>query len=412
MQINKKPWAILSVCGLQQRIDTNPDYQRPAAWSKSQKQLLIDTIVRGYDVPKFYWLQTAKSPSETWEVVDGQQRLRAIFEYHRDGFTLPDDSEPIKGHKVAGLKYSELPTDVRMEFDNYQLDVSIIQDPAQDEVEEMFLRLQNGTTLKAQEKRNAMPGNMRDLVREIGAHQFFNSCNFKNGRLNFDLVAAQMIAIELAGEPTNIKAKNLNDMYADNKSIDPKGMTAKKVKRVLEFLLKSFPSKTGELERYSVVSLYIIVSQCLENYVMDGRESEFSKWFIALEQERLVQNKLAGEDMNPEFLSYREAISHSTDSLDSLKIRDEFLSNRYFLAQPDLVVRDTQRTFTHPQRLAIFRRDQQICQVRVKCSGAKCDWDAWEADHILPHSKGGKTTVENGQVACPPCNASKGATLN
>ena len=107
MQINKKPWAILSVCGLQQRIDTNPDYQRPAAWSKSQKQLLIDTIVRGYDVPKFYWLQTAKSPSETWEVVDGQQRLRAIFEYHRDGFTLPDDSEPIKGYKVAGLKYSE-----------------------------------------------------------------------------------------------------------------------------------------------------------------------------------------------------------------------------------------------------------------------------------------------------------------
>ena len=411
MQINKKPWPILSVCGIQARIDTNPDYQRPAAWSKSQKQLLIDTIVRGYDVPKFYWRQTSKSQPETWEVVDGQQRLRAIFEYQKDLFGLPDDSEPINGVEVSGLKYSELPINVRTDFESYPLDVSVIQDPGPDEVEEMFLRLQNGTSLKAQEKRNAMPGNMRDLVREIGTHAFFTSCNFKNGRLNYDLVAAQMIAIELAGMPTNVKAKHLNEMYSNNKTIDPKGPIAKKVRSVLGFLLTAFPTKSGELERYSVVSLYILVSHCLANYVMDGREPAFAKWFIALEQERLLQNNLPGEDMNPDFLSYREAISHSTDSLDSLKIRDEFLSTRYFLAQPDLVARAKQRNFSHPQRLAIFRRDQQICQVRAKCSGAKCGWDAWEADHVVPWIMGGETTVANGQVACPPCNASKGANL-
>ena len=411
MQINKKPWPVLSVCGIQARIDTNPDYQRPPAWSKSQKQLLIDTIIRGYDVPKFYWRQTSKSQPETWEVVDGQQRLRAIFEYQKDSFGLPEDSEPINGNAVAGLKYSQLPINVRTDFDSYPLDVSVIQDPDPDEVEEMFLRLQNGTSLKAQEKRNAMPGNMRDLVREIGTHLFFKSCNFKNGRLNFDLVAAQMIAIELAGEPTNVKAKNLNEMYQNHKSIDLKGPVAKKVTRVLDYLLRAFPKKTGELERYSVVSLYILVSQCLENFVMEGKESDLANWFISLEQERFVQNQFSGEDMDPDFLSYREAISHSTDAVDSLKTRDVFLSTRFFLAQTELVARDGQRAFTHPQRLAIFRRDKQICQVRVKCSGIKCDWDAWEADHIIPHTMGGQTTVANGQVACPPCNASKGANV-
>jgi len=52
MEISKKPWPILSVCGFKSRIDTNPDFQRPAVWSIGQKQLLIDTILRGYDIPK------------------------------------------------------------------------------------------------------------------------------------------------------------------------------------------------------------------------------------------------------------------------------------------------------------------------------------------------------------------------
>ena len=72
MEINKKPWPILSVCGFRNRIDTNPDFQRPPVWSLGQKQLLIDTILRGYDIPKLYWRKISKSP-EKYEVVDGQQ---------------------------------------------------------------------------------------------------------------------------------------------------------------------------------------------------------------------------------------------------------------------------------------------------------------------------------------------------
>lgn len=43
MEISKKPRSLLSVCGYKNRIDTNPDFQRPAVWSLGQKQLLIDT---------------------------------------------------------------------------------------------------------------------------------------------------------------------------------------------------------------------------------------------------------------------------------------------------------------------------------------------------------------------------------
>lgn len=49
----------------------------------------------------------------------------------------------------------------------------------------------------------------------------------------------------------------------------------------------------------------------------------------------------------------------------------------------------------------------RICKLKLKCDDKKCDWDIWEADHIIAWSKGGKTVVENGQVACPNCNSAK-----
>jgi len=51
---------------------------------------------------------------------------------------------------------------LRIVFDIYPLDIVVIETD-EDEVREMFLRLQNGTSLKAPEKRHAMTGNMRDF---------------------------------------------------------------------------------------------------------------------------------------------------------------------------------------------------------------------------------------------------------
>lgn len=81
MKTNKKPWPLGTLShahGIRRRIDTNPDFQRPAVWTTAQKQLLIDTILREYDVPKMYWRKLASAP-DRYDVVDGQQRLRAIW---------------------------------------------------------------------------------------------------------------------------------------------------------------------------------------------------------------------------------------------------------------------------------------------------------------------------------------------
>ena len=413
MELNKQPWPLTTVFGIQDRIDTNPDYQRPPVWSLSQKQLLIDTILRGYDIPKMYWRKVSKNPDK-YEVVDGQQRLRTIWEFIEGGFSLGKNAEPLNGIDLKNVTYNKenskiLSDDLKRAFDIYTLDVIVMTDTDEEEVREMFLRLQNGTSLKAQEKRNAMSGNMRDFVKQIATHQFFENCKFDNSRYTYDLIAAQMIKTELGGGPCNVKNADLNKMYKENSEFDINGLKAKKVKRVLDFLLNAFPEKTPELERYSSVSLYIMVSHLLERYVCHNIEQSIKNWFIEFETYRREQKKLDVDSCDPEILSYHDRTSHSTDSEDSLEWRNEFMLRKYLEYNLSIELKDNNRSFTHEQRLAIYRKNNGLCQLKIKCDGKKCEWGNWEADHIIAWSKGGKTIVDNGQVACPECNSSKGA---
>lgn len=415
MELNKQPWPLTTVFGIKDRIDTNPDYQRPPVWSISQKQLLIDTILRGYDIPKMYWRKVSKNPDQ-YEVVDGQQRLRTIWEFISGGFSLGKNAESLNGFDLKNVTYNKentkiLPDDLKRSFDIYTLDVIIMTETDEEEVREMFLRLQNGTSLKAQEKRNAMSGEMRDFVKHTATHNFFENCKFDNSRYTYDLIAAQMIKTELAGGACNVKNADLNKMYKEYIEFDNNGTKAKKVKRVLDFLLKAFPEKTPELERYSSLSLYIMVSHLLERYACHNMEEQLKTWFIDFESYRREQKKLDSDSCDPEILSYHDRTSHSTDSEDSLEWRNEFLLRKFLEYLPSLELKDNNRSFTHEQRLAIFRKNSGICQVKIKCNGKKCEWGNWEADHIIPWSKGGKTKVENGQVSCPECNSSKGATF-
>ena len=169
---------------------------------------------------------------------------------------LPKDAEPIEGDAVAGRGYSDLPDELRSRFDVYPLDVVVLEDTDEDEVREMFLRLQNGTSLKAQEKRNAFPGKMRDFVHDLAQHPFFTKVGFANARFAFDHVAAQMVCLEMHGGPTNVKNADLNRMYERNREFDAKAPIAKSVKRALDIMAEVFPEKTPELERYNVIALY------------------------------------------------------------------------------------------------------------------------------------------------------------
>ena len=408
MDTNKKSWPVSFIDSIKARVNTNPDFQRPAVWSTSQKQLLVDTILRKYDIPKFYWRKIGSKP-ELYDVVDGQQRLRAIWGFLAGEYTLPKNADPIDEYEVAGLSYAQLPDDLRLVLGNYPLDIVILEETDEDEVREMFLRLQNGTSLKAQEKRNAYPGQMRDFICGLTKHPFFTRVEFTNSRFAFDHVAAQLVLLEMVGEPSNVKNADLNKMYEANKNFDPNSPTAKGVKRVLDIMAEVFPERTPELERYNVISLYCVISEIIKQYSIPDIKAVLHDWFLAFETKRREEKQNNDEVGDPEWTTYNEKISHSTDAAESIRWRMEFMLRNLLETHPDIPRKDEQRGFTHIQKLAIFRRDKGFCQLKIKCQGDKLAWDDWHADHIKPWSKGGHTTVENGQVACSACNLAKGA---
>lgn len=45
-----------------------PEWQRDEVWDTPRKQMLIDSILRGWRLPKFYFVATGP---QTYEVVDG-----------------------------------------------------------------------------------------------------------------------------------------------------------------------------------------------------------------------------------------------------------------------------------------------------------------------------------------------------
>jgi hypothetical protein len=299
-----------------------------------------------------------------------------------------------------------------MAFDTYQLDVVVVTDAVvdedEDEVRDMFLRLQNGTTLKAQEKRNAMTGAMRNFVKAIANHPFFENCRFTNQRFTFDHIAAQVALIEIAAGPSNVKDADLNRMYRNQTAFDPNSAVAKKIRRVLDFLYRAFPERTPELERYNVINLYCLISVLLDRYVSHELEKPLAAWFLTFEQERSANEELPEEERDVSLVEYRRLVSQSTDAEESIQARLDVYERRFFEAYPDIEQKDPERTFSHEQRLAIFRRDEGICQPRLGCNGERVTWGHWHADHRVAHALGGKTTVANGQVACIPCNLAKG----
>ena len=133
MDRSHETWPLVSVFHYKNDIDPTPDYQRYAVWTKKQQQLLMDSILRGLDIPKLYLRQTAADSAFKFEAVDGQQRLRAVWDFFDNQYPLSDDFTPEHG----GKKYKDLTMDQRMVFDHYQFNLVVIKDATDAEIREI-----------------------------------------------------------------------------------------------------------------------------------------------------------------------------------------------------------------------------------------------------------------------------------
>lgn len=173
-------------------IDDDPPYQRGGdAWTLAQRQRFIDSLLNGYDVPKLYLHDLrGQHPTKVYAVVDGKQRLTAIWSFLTDEFALAEGP-------LGPLRFSELTPARRAGLLGTYLSVVLIRDAGEADIDELFARLNGGAPLTAAEARNAIAGEMSALIREVAAMPALAGLlRFADVRGAHREVAAALLALE------------------------------------------------------------------------------------------------------------------------------------------------------------------------------------------------------------------------
>jgi len=396
------PLTIINDLAKANKLSFNPFYQREAVWTKYQKQLLIDSILHEIDIPKIYLRKISKEGFE-YEVVDGQQRIRAITEFMDNEFDLSEETDKVDGIAVARLSYDELPTNIQTKLKLATFDVcQLNQAYTEDDVEEMFARLQNGTPLNAAEKRRALHSDMRYVVEALSKHKVFELVGFNDKRYAYEDAVAKVLHIFIHGSITEIRPTAIKATYLANKSITKSDRNVKDVDEAFDFLAKAFDGITNpEFQKFAIITLSFLVHEMLGTYDVKEHAGEFGDAYLDFESKRIADLESPDDKRNPVYIAYYDAAR--SDSIPSMEFRHRTIRDHIVTNVPDLECLDPSRAFSPPQRWAVYRRDGGKCQ---NC-GKKVDENDYHVDHIKPYSKGGKTTLANAQLLCPSCNAKK-----
>ena len=121
------------------------------------------------------------------------------------------------------------------------------------------------------------------------------------------------------------------------------------------------------------------------------------------------------EDDN-DILVFADSRQHSAAEI---KVRQRILRQLFFEygaeQRHEMLTKDERRAFNEAERIFIYRRDNGMCKMCVDEGKPEREcvvpWKDYEADHVLPHSKGGQTEETNAQVLCGYHNAQKGASV-
>lgn len=419
MKCLSQPFTIALLNVERNVIIEDPPYQRESGiWSVEKQRLFIDSLFNDFDVPKLYFHDVrSKQPPKHYAVVDGKQRLHAIWQFLSgaletdDGFRVADDLGQPPAPSGA-VTFASLSPFWQAAFTGKSLSVVLIDDADDDDIEELFFRLNNGEALNAAEKRNALGGVICDQIRETAKHSFFtDTVSVSNKRYQHYEIAAKFLLIEKtesdSGAPwCDLKKKFLDKLVNDNKKMPSASVSglAKRVDSTLKLMQRIFSTHDPLLSKQAYSPMYYLwVKIMAKEYAHPSLYTllrEFAQTFAA---NRVANLSLNEDERDSTLIEFGRLMQQGTNDLGSLQTRVNTL-RRYFLeAHPDVELRDHVRSFSEEERYAIWVLGGKQC---AECGKALPELEDMEADHKRQWAHGGPTTLENGRSLCEICNAS------
>lgn len=346
----------MGVFGYGGKLDIRPAYQREFVYNEKQRNEVIKTVSKGFPLNVMYW---SVSDSGDFEIIDGQQRTISICQFINNDFSVEFDGR--------ALMFHSLPDDLQKAMLDYEL--TVYQCKGEDSEKLDWFQTINiaGVELTKQELRNAVYTGK--WVTE--AKKYFSK--------------RQNPAQQLYGD------------YLSGASLR---------QEFLEIALDWISHRNGEsIEEYMTKHQHDDDASELWQYfksVMAWLENVFSNH--SKERLKLMKGQKWGYYYN----------THKDDIFNAQKleqrivelITDKEVDNKKGIYAFLLTGQEKHlslRTFDDKEKHEMYAGQEGIC---LACK-EHFDYDKMEADHIVPWSQGGKTTIENGQMLCKPCNRTK-----
>jgi hypothetical protein len=333
--------SILYIYSIKDSIQIDPDYQRMSdIWNLEKRQLLIDSIINGFDLPKIYFhefmpMKKANRKNYRYAIVDGKQRLQTIWKFINGEFTLADKFEYIADEniKLGGLTYTDLANKyplLKIKFDGRTLPITVIQTKEIELIEEMFSRLNEAVPLNSAEKRNALGGSLTNIIRDLSKHGFFlKNLPFENRRYRHYDLATKFLLFENKRGFTDTNKQELDRLvisYREKKPAEAKRLHTSS-EEILDRMSQVFISKDKLLSAVGMVTIYYLLFKFSSNELWFKNIDRTV--FSAFEAERIRNRQIAEdsiEEANYKLLEFDRSTPFQNDK-EIIKMRYEILKD-------------------------------------------------------------------------------------
>jgi hypothetical protein len=345
MDINElRNSTILLLYSERDSIKLDPDYQRAGdIWNLEKRQLLIDSIINEFDIPKIYFHKYSRAELERdhkvkYSIIDGRQRLEAIWKFINGEFPLADDFKYLHDSDadLAGLTYEELGKrhpKLKIKFDGFRLSIVTIETDDLEIIEDLFSRLNEAVPLSAAEKRNAFGGPIPTAIRSLCRHEFFKkSIPFSNSRYrHFDLACKFLLFVESNDlvDTKKIYLDRFVKSWRDRKKSDATRLR-QAAEDALDLMKRRFVEKDPLLRSVGNTTIYFYLFMLA---MEQGWEEEVSRKQLAkFEETRKLNRKAAEEDISQadyDLLEFDRYVQSPNDGY-AMRLRLSILLDKVF----------------------------------------------------------------------------------
>lgn len=307
-------------------LDTNPWYQRRSVWLNPAKSYLINTLFERKPIPAIYIRHTIdlEKGISVKQIVDGQQRTRAIISYFNNEFAARHPEH------LKKVKYNTLTPPQKEHFLLTALPVGYLLGASDADVIDIFARINSvSKNLNGQEKRNAnFSGEFKQfaVTEAVKRTNFWRDYSIFSGndiaRMGEVLFISDVIVnlIEGIGTYSDAKINKIYKEYDDEFAEMPELIL--RLDRVFDTVISLEPSiikGTIFTERPPLFFSLILALDGLKKH----NKTKIEKGIYEIEGRFNTDTPL--QEREPDDIKFYYASSATTQSGENRKIRDSYI---------------------------------------------------------------------------------------